>query len=177
MLRRRVANAYSMSSILTYEEKIQRLLDACWIQFRYFAQAKKSLNMDSWSTYFAYDVVSELAMGRAFGMIKTGNDVGGFAKSVLGLFYLSQAVAHLPGQTWWLKNPLTARMFACLGRVNVKGQEQFKKFMVENVLRRYNSKEVAGEKDMLQHFIESKDRDGAPIPFDGVLLESSNVLG
>jgi hypothetical protein len=73
-----------MSSILGYEQKIQRLLDANWLQFRKFAEQNQYINMEEWASYFAYDVVSELALGRAFGMAKTGDDVDGYMRAVLG---------------------------------------------------------------------------------------------
>jgi cytochrome P450 len=69
-LRRIVANAYSMSSVLGYEKKIQAILDENWSKFRDFAQEGKAIDMDHWSTYFAYDIVSELALGNKLGMLQ-----------------------------------------------------------------------------------------------------------
>ena len=54
------------------------------------------IDMDSWAGYFAYDVVSSLALGRAFGMLKSGSDVNDYMKSVLANFLLSSNLGHLP---------------------------------------------------------------------------------
>jgi cytochrome P450 len=73
--RRLVATAYAMSSVLGYEDKIQRILDENWNQFRKLAATGEKIDMDHWATYFAYDIVSELALGNTLGMVKTGHDV------------------------------------------------------------------------------------------------------
>ena len=52
--------------------------------------------MDSWAGHFAYDVVSSLALGRAFGMLKSGSDVNDYMKTVLANFRLSCNLGHVP---------------------------------------------------------------------------------
>jgi hypothetical protein len=144
-----------MSSVLGYERKIQVILSGNWNRFREFAALKKSVDMDHWATYFAYDVVSELAFGNALGMVQNGGDVNRVMESVLGLFYFASN----------------------LGTEAMKGSGVFRKWLTDSVAKRYYNNEKPKEKDMLQNLIEAKDRDGNPNTFPSVLAEAGNVLG
>ena len=178
-MRRLASNAYSMSSILTYEKKIQAILNENWTQFREFARAGKAIDMDHWSTFFAYDVVSELALGNALGMVKTGSDVNNTIKSVLGLFFFASNMGYMPLQNWWITNPITQWIIQTVGDPTTTG-EKFRLWLTDSVAIRYNAEKLPvkpQEKDMLQHFIEAKDRDGNPNTFNNVLSEAGNVLG
>jgi hypothetical protein len=44
-------------------------------------------------------VVSELGLGQALGMVKSGYDVGDFMKSILSLFFAASNMGHVPGQS------------------------------------------------------------------------------
>ena len=164
-----------MTSILGYEPKIQRLLDANWIQFKRFAETKEPIDMEKWAQYFAYDVVSELALGRAIGMVKAGNDVNDYMMSVLGNFWFASNLGHLPGQRKWLNNPVSQFLIQHFGSDSMKGTYKFRKFVGKAVGDRYYSNTKPDVPDMLQHFIEAKDRDGSPQPFGDVIKESANV--
>ena len=71
-LRARVASAYTMTSILTMEPLIQEVADDCWCKFGEFADAKQPLPLHDWANYFAFDVVTELAMGGRLGFLTQG---------------------------------------------------------------------------------------------------------
>jgi hypothetical protein len=166
-----------MSSILGYERKIQVILDENWARFREFANSGKAIDMDHWTTYFAYDIVSELALGNALGMVKAGSDVNNVMESVLGLFYFASNMGHVPFQNQWFVSPLSQFLVNTFGTEGMKGSNQFRVWLIDSVARRFNSKEKVEEKDMLQHFIEAKDREGNPKTFQNVIAESANVYG
>lgn len=176
-MRRLASNAYSMSSVLGYERKIQVILSGNWARFREFAAARKAVDMDHWATYFAYDIVSELALGNALGMVQKGGDVNRVMESVLGLFYFASNMGHVPWQNRWVTNPVSTWLIANLGTETMKGAGMFRKWLTDSVAKRYYSDERPKEKDMLQNFIEAKDRDGTPNTFFSVLSECGNVLG
>lgn len=168
-----------MSSILTYERKIQLILNENWTQFKEFSRAGKAIDMDHWSTFFAYDVVSELALGNAAGMVKTGSDVNSIIKSVLGLFFFASNMGYMPLQNRWITNPVTQWLIQTFGDPTTTG-EKFRLWLTESVASRYYAEKKPikpQDKDMLQHFIEAKDRDGNPNTFNNVLSEAGNVLG
>jgi hypothetical protein len=163
-----------MSSILGYERKIQVILDNNWKQFRDFAASGKAIDMDHWATYFAYDIVSELALGNALGMVTKGSDVNYVMESVLGLFYMLSNLGHVPFQGWVVMNPVSQWFFATFGNDSMKGAGRFRAWLTESVQKRYYSTDKPTEKDMLQHFIEATDRDGNPNQFPHVLSECGN---
>ena len=165
-----------MTSILSYEEKIQKLLDINWLQFRRLAKSAPIIEMDEWAQYFAYDVVSELALGRAFGMVKTGSDVGQYIQAVLGLFYWSSNLGHIPGQRNWLVHPLMQPLIKMFGSSSLKGNFKFRQFMTKAVGDRYDSKTKPDTPDMLQHFIDVRERD-PEVTFYTVQNEAANVMG
>ena len=177
ILRRRAAQAYAMTSILTYEPKIQKLLDINWLQFRKFSSLHNIIDMEHWAQYFAYDVVSELALGRAFGMLKEGHDVGDYMKSVVANFYLSSNLGHIPGKRFWLNNRVSQYLFQRFGNDTLKGTYKFRRFMTQAVGDRYFGRTKPEGADMLQHLMEAKDRDGTPVKFLDVQKECSNILG
>jgi hypothetical protein len=163
-----------MSSILGYERKIQVILDDNWKQFRDFAASGRAIDMDHWATYLAYDIVSELALGNALGMVTKGTDVNYVMESVLGLFYMFSNLGHVPFQGWLVMNPASQWFFATFGNDSMKGAGRFRAWLEESVAKRYYSKDKPAEKDMLQHFIEATDRDGNPNQFPHVLSECGN---
>lgn len=165
-----------MSSILGYERKIQAILDVNWQRFREFAASGEAIDMDHWATYFAYDIVSELALGNTLGMVSKGSDVNYVMESVLGLFYMLSNLGHVPLQGWLVLNPFSQWLFATFGNDSMKGTGRFRAWLEESVSRRYYSKEQPEEKDMLQHFIEAKDRNGNPNQFPHVLSECGNGM-
>jgi Cytochrome P450 len=166
-----------MSSVLGYERKIQEILSRNWARFGEFAASKKSVDMDHWATYFAYDIITELALGNALGMVQKGGDVNRVMESVLGLFYFASNMGHVPWQNWWMTNPVSTWLIANLGTESMKGTGMFRKWLTDSVAKRYYGNEKPNEKDMLQNFIEAKDRDGNPNTFFSVLSECGNVLG
>lgn len=176
-MRRLAANAYSMSSVLGYERKIQAILDENWVQFRQFSATGESIDMDHWATYFAYDIVSELALGKSLGMVQVGHDVNMVMESVLGLFYWATNLGHIPFQSRWMFNPISQYLINKLASGSLKGGAIFREWLTKSVSVRFYSQEKPAEKDMLQHFIEAKDRDGNPNTFEHVLPEAGNVLG
>jgi len=166
-----------MSSVLGYERKIQVILSGNWTRFREFAASKKSIDMDHWATYFAYDIVTELALGNALGMVQKGSDVNRVMESVIGLFYFASNMGHVPWQNRWMTNWVSTWLIANFGTETMKGTGIFRQWLTDSVAKRYYSTERPKEKDMLQNFIEAKDRDGNPNTFFSVLAECGNVLG
>lgn len=62
--RRRLANLYSMTSLISYEPYV----DACMAIFRdklaSFAQSRKTMDLTKWFQYYAYDVIGEITVSR-----------------------------------------------------------------------------------------------------------------
>jgi len=71
--RRLVAKAYSLSSLLELEKFVDLMTET-------FSKALESVDivdMSFWMQAYALDVVGELAFGKAFGFVESGQDVQG----------------------------------------------------------------------------------------------------
>jgi hypothetical protein len=105
--------------------------------------------LEDWASYFAYDVFTELALGRAAGMVKVGADVGDYMKSVLGLFYWSSNLSHVPGQRMWSMHPAAQFLIKILGTGALTGNHKFREFVTSAVGDRYHLKTKPDVPDML----------------------------
>ncbi|KAL6351895.1 hypothetical protein LRP88_14707 [Fusarium phalaenopsidis] len=162
--RRQVAQAYSLSSVLTAEAFIQQVADETWIQFHKLARGRKPLNLDWWVSAFAYDVVGELGFGEPFGFVKSGEDKDGIMDSVLTAFVNMGNLGYIPGQTLYL------------GKDNVDAYPNFLAQVNKRILER-RARGNSERRDMLQQFFEAKTDRGEPISHADVLSEAANVLG
>jgi hypothetical protein len=73
--RRFVANAYSMSSLLEMEPYIDGINEEFSSRMAGFANIPTAVNRAFWLQAYAFDVVGELAFGRPFGYLLTGQDI------------------------------------------------------------------------------------------------------
>ncbi|KAL1863957.1 hypothetical protein VTK73DRAFT_6277 [Phialemonium thermophilum] len=77
-IRRPVANAYSLTSLLRYEPFVdttsqfflQRLDDL-------YASTGRVCDLGTWLQYYAFDVIGEMTFSKRLGFLETANDVGG----------------------------------------------------------------------------------------------------
>lgn len=79
--KRLVANAYSMSSLLEMEPKV----DECSLLFMQqlndrFAAKGKPVDLGMWLQFYAFDVVGEISFNKKLGFLQQGFDVGNIIK-------------------------------------------------------------------------------------------------
>jgi len=83
--KRPIANAYSMTSLLTKEDAV----DSCSVLFMHklgeFADAKKPVDLGAWLQYYAFDVVGEFSFARKLGFLEKGTDVDGMMEAIEGM--------------------------------------------------------------------------------------------
>ncbi|RFU24956.1 hypothetical protein B7463_g11377, partial [Scytalidium lignicola] len=84
-LRRSVANAFAMSTLVNYEpfvtDTIVSFLRALDTRFVGKAGDDGICDMSEWTKYFALDVISALTMGKPYGLLETGYDNIGIVKA------------------------------------------------------------------------------------------------
>ena len=76
-----------------------------------------------------------------------------------------------------MTNSFSQWLISRLGTEAMKGSGMFRKWLTDSVAKRYYGDQKPQEKDMLQNFIDAKDRAGNPNTFASVLSECGNVLG
>lgn len=79
-----VSNAYSMSSILSMENQIDKLIMAFQRRLDEEVASGRWFDLSTWINFFTLDVISDLAHGDAFGFLETGQDVHGIMAALQG---------------------------------------------------------------------------------------------
>ncbi|KAJ9605739.1 hypothetical protein H2200_009588 [Cladophialophora chaetospira] len=174
-LRKRVAGAYSMTAILKLETYIQSCLDLMFNQLRKYAEVGENVDMASWTSALAFDVVGELAYGSKLGHLETESDVMGIRKGIYFGIFASANLGHYPGQARLLNNKLMTSLLEFLGKPNLF--LGFQSWCAERVQSRMENTEPGTREDMLTHFIRMKDDKGESAAFPEVLMETMNLVG
>jgi len=172
-LRRRVAAAYSMTSLLKYEKFIQDCLDLLLAKLKKHANLTGQVDMAIWTNAFAFDVVGELGYGQKLGHLETETDVGALRKGIFGVFKLLSNLGHFPGQMWIINGPMTW-ISAPSGRQDPLAT--FRLWSSEKVQHRIDTRATSKREDMLSHFMDLKKADGSPVSFEEVLIEAMNLM-
>lgn len=173
-LRKRVAAAYSMSTVLRTEKHIQSCMDLLWRQLKKHADTGHPVDMSNWTSYLAYDVVGELAFGEKFGSLESETDVMDLVKNSLGVNFMIANIGHYPGQAWLVKNWVFETVMKWCG--NKSPIEDFFTWTSRAVQDRMSDKALSKRHDMLSYFIDMKDVNGNPANFREILLETHNIV-
>lgn len=158
-LRKRVAKAYSMSTILTSEDSIQSCLREVVRKLGCSADNGEIVNMSSWTTWFAFDIVGKLTLGVPFGMITSASDVMGLATNINQVFTVVSNLGHFPGQGAILHNRTVKAFMNWLGLKDPMAE--FRAWSTARIKERTEVDSPDKPDDMLAHFLamrnESKD--------------------
>jgi hypothetical protein len=174
-LRKRVTAAYSMSSILKFEEYIQGCLDLCFVKFKSYAEQEKAVDLAEWTNALAFDIVGELGYGQQLGHLRTESDVNGLRKTIHDAFKMVSTLGHFPGQSSLVINPYLGAFLRAFGVVNAF--EEFEAWCMIRVNARRIGSDGAERADLLSHFLAMKDLDGQnPATVKDILTESGTLM-
>lgn len=167
-----------MSTFLSLEPQIDNVGELAWMRLDRMAADGTVVDIQQWASFFAFDVVGSLGVGGPLGFLKHGADVKGIMASIHGMFYISAILGDLPGQLMWIRNPVfqaLARLFTS----SLTAGASFQQWLMSQVQERLNERpgEKERQRDMLDHFIAMKERDGSPVTLPGVLIEAGNLIG
>ncbi|KAH6980715.1 cytochrome P450 [Ilyonectria sp. MPI-CAGE-AT-0026] len=179
-LRKRVASAYTMSTILSLEPEVQQIADAVWTKLDKYAQEGRPVNMSNWANYFAFDVVGKLALGSPIGFIEQEKDVMSIIRSIHAGFYQMASMGYVPGKMIWINNPVTQTILSIVQRIMQSGSSfnTFGKWNVDQLMKRLSEPEGAERKtDMLDHYIAMREPDGSKATVPSILAETGNIIG
>lgn len=116
-MRRPIAQAYSLSSLVAYEP----LVDSTTAVFLsrlddlFASKADKVCDLGLWLGWYAFDVIGELTFSKRLGFLEKAEDVEGIARSILENFEWHAAIGQMPWLDWFTKkNPIYQRLFASL---------------------------------------------------------------
>jgi cytochrome P450 len=175
-LRKRLSNAYSMSSIMKYETYVQGCLDLLWSRLSRRADGSSTVvNMSHWTNALAFDVIGELGYGEPLGHVKAdAADVGNLRGTILGAFTTLSILGHIPGQLFWINNALIDGVLTWLS--GPSGFSRFRTWSVERIQKRLDNVDSVQRDDLLSHFCRMKKDNGEPAAFGEVLIEAMNLV-
>jgi len=85
-----------MSSLLEMEPYVDGAIEQMCTRLGGFADKSIAVNMAFWMQAYAFDVVGELAFGRAFGFLTSGQDIGGQMANLKGWLKKRFACGMIP---------------------------------------------------------------------------------
>lgn len=166
---------------MSQEAQVQGVLDHLWQRFHQLAtDGGQAIDLQVWTNYLAFDVVSQLGMGGPMGFIDDG-DKHGIMSAVHQIFYVAASGGYLPGQMMFLQWPAVQAAVGVLG-----GEQGFKRFwewstqQVKSRMAEAGGQEKSsrqGKRDLLDHFISMKEPDGRRATEPSVMAEVGNLIG
>lgn len=100
--RRKVANYYSMSSLIGYEQYVSNCTELLSRRFGELASSGKIVDLQHWLQCFAFDVIGEITFGRRFGFLDMGEDKDGVFGAIEARAWYSTFVGIWSWSNKWL---------------------------------------------------------------------------
>ncbi|KAK5166467.1 uncharacterized protein LTR77_008010 [Saxophila tyrrhenica] len=105
--RKKIANAYSLESLLKMESSVDDCGKLFVEKMNSFANRDEPVDLGAWLQYYAFDVVGELTFQSKFGFLSTGGDVDGMMQAIEGMLVYASHIGQIPELHWFLLgNPL-----------------------------------------------------------------------
>ncbi|OCK74442.1 cytochrome P450 [Lepidopterella palustris CBS 459.81] len=114
-LKRNVASAYSMSTLVGFEQFVDSTVTLFLKRIRELSLSPSTplekrgepVNMVKWFQWFAFDAIGEISFSRRFGFLDKKEDIGGTCKLLEFFIAYTSAVAMIPEtHKWLLGNPI-----------------------------------------------------------------------
>ncbi|TGO77398.1 hypothetical protein BELL_0110g00210 [Botrytis elliptica] len=173
--RRLIAGPYSMSKMVKNEPLIDDIIIA-WIRKLndMFAQQNKAFDMSRWATFAAFDVISLVGFGEAFGFVDTATDVDDLIEELHKGFFYFGIVGRMYPFVEFIKKTWLGRFL-----VSSEKDKGGMGFLIRwtNRIMKARQQELAeggkdkGRVDLLQSFYEARDAQGQPLTEDHIRAE------
>ncbi|KAI5791044.1 putative cytochrome P450 monooxygenase [Pyronema domesticum] len=180
--RKLIASPYSMTNLKRTEPLIDgRVVE--WISKldKEFATTGKTMEYSSWSSYFTYDVISELAFGKPLGFVEKGYDIDdlivSFHKGALSFNVMARL--H-PLTNFFKKTGLGALLLPKPGDGSGVGNVmKIRDDLIASRLKELENPLASPRKDMLQSFLDARSithDDGSSLDMENLKAEVLLVL-
>ncbi|KAI5845680.1 putative cytochrome P450 monooxygenase [Morchella snyderi] len=179
--RKRIAQPYSMTAV----KPMEGLIDARIVEWtdkleNDFVKTGKKLDFAPWITYFAYDVISEVAFGKPLGFVTKGIDIDGLIQSFHDGLPAFGFLCRLHPFTKWIKKTWVADAYMIPkpgDNTGIGNIMTFRDNLLEERIKNNNDPDHKVEyKDLLQNFLAAKNNDGSPMPIEDIKAETLLVL-
>lgn len=144
-----------------------------------YAQSGKVFDYAPWTSYLAYDVISDIAFGAPLGFIDTGSDVADLIKglhtgwALFGFLARCYPFKDYLGKSWVMKKLLIPSKNANSGfDILLRTRDRLLKERCAKIAEGRHQ----GRQDMLQAILDARDEDGKPLDLGTVKQETLNIL-
>ncbi|KAL4892892.1 cytochrome P450 [Aspergillus ambiguus] len=100
--RRRLAGAYSMSALVTYEESVDMCNATLCRRLAEFAETQTPINIPDWMQFYAFDVIGEITTSQSFGFMEQGWDFNTILQSIHETMVYGSRVGVFPELHSWI---------------------------------------------------------------------------
>ncbi|KAH6708915.1 cytochrome P450 [Leptodontidium sp. MPI-SDFR-AT-0119] len=80
--RRKIANLYSMSTMVSYEDAVNRMNVICMRKLKQFASENRRISLPDFMQFYAFDVIGEITFSKSFNMMENDCDNTGMIKGI-----------------------------------------------------------------------------------------------
>ncbi|KAI5922089.1 cytochrome P450 [Camillea tinctor] len=80
--RRKVSALYSMSTMVSYEEAVDKMTTVCVRKLHQFSEEKRLVAIPHFMQYYAFDVIGEITFNKSFGMMEKEGDTTGLIPDI-----------------------------------------------------------------------------------------------
>jgi hypothetical protein len=96
-LKRPVANAYSLSALVSFESRVDSTMEVFCTQLKErFVDKQQVCDLGKWLQMFAFDVIGELTFSKRLGFLESGEDVNGVMAGIWNTFKQTSLVRITP---------------------------------------------------------------------------------
>lgn len=154
-LKRPIAGAYSMSTLLSFENVAnhcsQKFMRRLREEFVEAGASGRTCPLDQWLHFFTFDFIGQATFSKDFGFLDAGKDVNNMISTLDLQFLYIGTVASMPWvDNFLLKNPLLLAL--------IKTPNHLVEFTAERIQNRLNGqeKEVPDRHDFLARFLDAQ---------------------
>ncbi|OSS44053.1 hypothetical protein B5807_11148 [Epicoccum nigrum] len=175
-LKRPVANAYSLSALVSFESRVDSTMEVFCTQLEErFVETQQVCDLGKWLQMFAFDVIGELTFSKRLGFLESGEDVNGVMAGIWNTFKQTSLATQMPWLDYvWINNPIKRFLRG-------KGVSPGAAFAMARVQERRQALATGKGKDwndtsrdFLSRFLEIEEKESVP-PYAVAAWAGSNI--
>ncbi|KAH7137812.1 cytochrome P450 [Dactylonectria macrodidyma] len=106
-LKKPVANAFSLTSLLSNEAAVDSCTKLLLEKLSYFADGRQLFDLGEWIQFYTFDVMGELTFAQKLGFLDNGGDVDGMIQTIEDLLVYASQIGQIPEwHKFLMGNPL-----------------------------------------------------------------------
>ncbi|KAF8853739.1 putative cytochrome P450 pisatin demethylase [Acephala macrosclerotiorum] len=179
--KKKVANAYSMTSLLEMEYAVDDCSKIFMQKLRGFSDKGETVDLGAWLQYYAFDVVGEFTFQKKLGFLEKGGDVDDMMKTIEGILFYSATIGQVPElHPFLLGNPLLPHLLPQMENWNSVLTFTLKAINSRTALTKdgeLSTSDSSSGQDMLSRWLSVKATDSLKMSTEDIVVHlSTNVF-